>query len=154
MVLLETAVLEKPHLAGFFLEIGRRGIAEFFHALFAGQGEPIGLSCLDGDLGRGVGNTALPEIQADTDRALALVDTGLHKTLGKAGITLQTFTGELGNGLLCNVALEALVRELLDQFCLPILTAGQEIHGLFASLERRSKAILPLVGEKIADFFV
>ena len=154
MVLLETPVLEKPHLASFFLEISRCGLAEFFDALFPGQGIPIRRGFLEGHLDNRVGYAALREIQANADRAFALVDAGLNEAVGETLIALQSIGGKFNYRRFCNIAVEAFVSQLPDQLGLAIFAACQEIHGFFPRFEGRRKTIFPLIGEKIADFFV
>jgi len=137
MVLLKTPVLEKPHLASFILEVGRCVLTELFDTLFPGQGKPIRLSFLEGDLGGGIGYATLPEVQANTHRALALINAGLHEAVGETLIALQAIGGELRYRLFGSVALEAFAGQLLYQLSLAVFAASQKVHGLFPSFERR-----------------
>jgi hypothetical protein len=155
MVLLETAVLEEPHLAGFFLEVGRPGLTEFFNALFPGQGVPIRVSFLEGHLDGGIGYATLPKIKTNAYRAFALIDPGLNEAISEPLITLQAIGSQLSYRLFRNVAVESFVRELPDQLRPPIFAARQEVHGFFPRFKGRRETIFPLViGEKIADVFV
>ena len=154
MVLLETAVLEESHLARFFLEVRRHGLAEFFYALFPGQGIPIRCSFLEGELDSRVGYAALREVEANPDRAFALVDAGLDEAVGETLVALQAIGSKLSHRQMGNIAIVAFVSQFPDQLSLPIFAARQEVHGFLAGFKRRRKAIFLLVGEKIADFFM
>lgn len=154
MVLLKTPVLEKPHLAGFFLEVGGHDLTEFFNALFPGQGIPIRRGFLESNLDSRVGNAALREVQANAHRTLALVYAGLNEAIGEPLIALQAVGGKLSDRLFCNIAVEAFVSQLPDQLGLAVFAACQKVHGFFPRFKGRRKTIFPLIGEKIADFFV
>ena len=154
MVLLETPVLEEAHLPGLFLEVRRQVLAEFLDTLFPGERSPVDTSFLKCDLYERVAYALLPEIQPDTDRALALVDAGLDESFGEALVALQAVLGKSRDGLGRNIAFEAFIRQFANQLRLPVFATGEEVHRFLASLKRRRKTIFPLVGEKIVYFFV
>ena len=154
MVLLETPVLQKPHLARSFLEVGGRGITKFLDALLPGQGVPIRISFCEGMFYSGIRYATLPQIKANADRTFALIDARLDEAVGKSLIALQAIAGQLRDCLFRNVAVEPFGSQLPDQLSLAVVTARQKVHGFLSRFEGRRKTIFPRFGEKIADFFV
>ena len=144
---LEAAILEKAHLLCFCLEVGRLAVAKFPDTGVTGTFEPVRRRVFQRRLYGRVVDTALPKIQANSNRTFALIDARLNKTFGKTLVALQPFRREILDGPLGNGAIIALVGELPDQLQLSVFATRQEVHRLFASRGRIKKAIYTRVGE-------
>ena len=131
MIGLEAAKLKKAHLLRFGLEISRLSAAELPDTRTVGEFVPIRRRLLQRTLNLGGAEAALPKIHTNSNRALALIDTGSNKTVGKPLVALQPLCREVHDGLLRNDALIALVGEFSDELSLPVLATGQDIHRLF-----------------------
>ena len=154
MVLLESPILKKAHLLGLGFEVGRLSVPEFSPSDIARQTVPIGSALLDRHFDYGVTDTALAQVESNTNRALALIDAGLHKCPRESIVALQSLLCQPCDRLFDQASNIAFVGELLNQLGLAVLPTRKKIHRLFANFIRARKTIFLFVGEKIAYFFV
>lgn len=155
VLLLEATILEEAHLTGLFFEFARQFRAEFFDPDFSGQREPVFLHFAERIVDDLRTDTSLFEFLTYAYRALSLVDSRLHKTIGEALVALQAIIMKNADHSCHHSGIETGCRKFVDEFLMPVFAPGEIVHRLLAGLFRIVETIdlfrLEEVGVQLID---